>query len=202
VFAQLTKDFLGNPPGKRIDVSDEHGKVLIQQGIAEAIQDDPIGPLVAKTMEQAMGRLSDGINAAVNAALKQFADAQSKSRKNGNPILFGENGEGDHKKNFGDFCLALARDDRKYLEKHYGATISVTRNAGGAVKFVDVPTMVSKFLQPDPARDTIPLHQRGMLQDNTRAHGQKSRGERRRMCESWPAPGDREEFFAWGEFRM
>src|SRR5207249_2415959 len=32
--------------------------------------------------------------------------------------LFGEHG-GDPKRSFGDFCLAVARSDRKYLEKHY-----------------------------------------------------------------------------------
>src|SRR5206468_3902811 len=33
----------------------------------------------------------------------------------------GDGGEGDPKRSFGDFCLAVARKDSKYLEKHYGS---------------------------------------------------------------------------------
>jgi HK97 family phage major capsid protein len=37
-------------------------------------------------------------------------------------LLFGENGEGDPKgKSFGDWLLGVARNDRGYLEKHYGS---------------------------------------------------------------------------------
>src|SRR5262249_30996779 len=64
---------------------------------------------------------------AIGAALKQFADAQTKSSKNAAPAIFGAAGQsagqqGDPKgRTFGDFCLAVARNDRNYLEKHYAS---------------------------------------------------------------------------------
>ena len=61
------------------------------------------------------------MDSVITEALKQFAAAQSKSRKNGAPIIFGEGEGGDPKKTFGDFCIAVARNDRAYLEKHYGS---------------------------------------------------------------------------------
>jgi len=45
----------------------------------------------------------------------------TSSPRNAVPEIFGEGGQGDPKKNFGDFCLAVARGDHHYLEKHYGA---------------------------------------------------------------------------------
>jgi HK97 family phage major capsid protein len=72
-----------------------------------------------------MGLLTKGLDTALNTALKQFADAQSRSTKNGRPVIFGETGDGDPKgKTFGDFALAVARNDRAYLEKHYQSTFN------------------------------------------------------------------------------
>lgn len=118
MFVQLTKDFLGHPPGKRIDVADEHGRLLIQRGVAEGVADDPLAPLLSRATEQLTQRLSEG----VNAALKQFADAQSQSQRVQRPILFGDQGEadGNPKKSFGDWLLHVARNDEGYLEKTYG----------------------------------------------------------------------------------
>jgi HK97 family phage major capsid protein len=119
MFVQLKKEYFNQPAGKRVDVDEPHARMLIEQGIAEALHDDPLAPVLAKTMENAMGKLSDGINGAITAALKQVAEAQAQARRHSLPALFGPGGEGDPKKNFGDFCLAVARGDRAYLEKHY-----------------------------------------------------------------------------------
>ncbi len=116
MFVQLTKEFLGNPPGKRIDVAPEHGQLLIQKGIAEAVADDPLAPAIRQAVEQMSARLSEGIN----TALAQFADAQGQSRRVGRPVLFGDGPAGDPKKCFGDWLLHVARNDEGYLEKTYG----------------------------------------------------------------------------------
>jgi HK97 family phage major capsid protein len=115
VFVQLTKDFLGHAPGQRIDVAEEHGQLLIQRGLAVPIADDPLAPLVGRATEQLTQRLAEG----VNVALRQFADAQSQSRRVARPILFGE-GDGNPKKSFGDWLLHVARNDAAYLDKVYG----------------------------------------------------------------------------------
>jgi HK97 family phage major capsid protein len=111
----LKKEFLGHPPGKRLDVAAEQGQILIGQGVAEAVAEDPLGPAVAKAVEQAVLRLSGGIQ----AALGQFQEAQGQARRHAVPAIFGPAGQGDPRRSFGDFCLAVARGDRHYLEKHY-----------------------------------------------------------------------------------
>jgi HK97 family phage major capsid protein len=130
VFVQLTKDFLGHPPGKRIDVADEHGQLLIQRGIAEPLADDPLAPLVARTTEQITRRLSEG----VNTALRQFADAQSQSRRVAQPLIFGDGASPsqDPKKSFGDWLLHVARNDEPYLEKTYGTVRTKAAMAEGS----------------------------------------------------------------------
>jgi HK97 family phage major capsid protein len=123
MFIQLKKEYFSMPPGRRVDVDEAQAKFLIEQGIAEALQDDPLSPLLAKTMEAAMGRLSEGINAAINGALRQVADAQAHSRRNLVPALFGSTpiGDRDPRHNFGDFCLCIATKNHKRLEEEYGS---------------------------------------------------------------------------------
>jgi len=128
VFVQLTKEFLGNTPGKRIDVSPEHGRLLIERGIATAVGDDPLGPLVTKAVEQLSARLSEGIN----QALTQFADAQGQSRRVARPLIFGSGPTGDTRKCFGDWLLHVARNDEAYLEKTYGTVRTKAALAEGS----------------------------------------------------------------------
>src|SRR5690242_4309836 len=91
--------------------------MLVAQGVAREVTHDPLGPLVAQTMEKAMDKLSEGIGTAVDAALKQFAQAQARSRKNAVPAIFGEGGTGDPKRTFGAFLLAVRTGDQKALEE-------------------------------------------------------------------------------------
>src|SRR5205807_9771528 len=83
---------------------------------------DLIGPAVTRALDAALARAGQTIDAAVNQSLKSFADARTQARKHAAPILFGPGGDGDpHGRTFGDWCLAVARGDRHYLEKHYGS---------------------------------------------------------------------------------
>src|SRR5205823_112469 len=121
MFVQLKKDFMGRKAGERIAVSDTDREDLIKSGIAEAFSDDPITPLVARGIESALGGFTRGLDGIIQATLKQFADAQSQSRRHAVPAIFGPGGSGDPKRSFGDWCLGVARNDRSYLEKHYGS---------------------------------------------------------------------------------
>jgi HK97 family phage major capsid protein len=153
VFVQLTKEFLGNAPGKRIDVSPEHGRLLVQRGIAEEVADDPLGPLVSRTVEQMTARLSEG----VNQALTQFADAQSQSRRVSRPLIFGNGPAGDVRKTFGDWLLHVARNDEAYLEKHYGTvrTKSAMAEGGGTTGGYVVPPEFYQGLMTVVAEQTF-----------------------------------------------
>jgi HK97 family phage major capsid protein len=109
MFVQLQKEFLGRKPGERIDVSESDANALIAQQLATPVTDDLITPAVQRAMEQAFSGFQKGLDAVINAALKQFADAQQKSRKNAVPALFGPDGDGDpHGKTFGDWLLNVA----------------------------------------------------------------------------------------------
>src|SRR5438552_1947465 len=121
MFVQLTKDFLGRRAGERIDVSPADAQSLISAGSATAVADDPISSAVTRALDGALGRLTQNLDGAINQALRGIADAQTQARRHAVPALFGAGGDGDPKKSFGDWCLAVARNDRHYLEKHYGS---------------------------------------------------------------------------------
>lgn len=98
MLIQLTKDFLGNPAGHRLDVADADAQSLIHSGHAEPA--DGIEP----TLEQSFDR----------ALAKAFAkSANARSGAAGNRLPFA--GLGDSPlddpragfKNFGDFALAV-----------------------------------------------------------------------------------------------
>ena len=119
MFVQLTREFLGKPPGERIDVSEADAKQLVEQGVAVAVADDPLGSAAGRAFESALGRLSEAVAKAVDGALKSVVDAGRRCRKNAAPLLFGEGREGDMRRSFGDWLLCVRRGDRKALAERY-----------------------------------------------------------------------------------
>src|SRR5579883_2689364 len=121
MFIELLNDFLGKKAGERIHVAEVEARQLVASGVAKAVSDDLIGPLAAKAMESALAGFSRGLDAVVTETLKQFSQAQGQARKHAVPAIFGAGGNGDPRKSFGDWLLACARNDTRYLEKHYGS---------------------------------------------------------------------------------
>jgi HK97 family phage major capsid protein len=117
MFVQLTKDYFGQKAGARVDVDDPVGRTLIEQGVAEAIQGDPLGPVVARSMEALLAGLTKSLNDTIDSTLREFAAAKTKSRKNAVPALFGEGNSGDPRRTFGSFLLAVRQHDTKTLEE-------------------------------------------------------------------------------------
>ena len=128
MFIELVKEWKGKPVGERIDVPEEYVQILIDSGTARKC-DDPTNGLVSKAMEQAAGKLTESLDGIIALAMKQFATAQTKSRKNGVPEIFGDNGEGDAKHCFGDWLLHAYKQDQAYLEKEYGSSFSPWQKA-------------------------------------------------------------------------
>jgi HK97 family phage major capsid protein len=124
MFIELLKPFLGKPAGERLHVGPDEGPQLVAAGVARAVSDDPLTPVITRGIQGALDGFTRGLDAIITQTLKQFADAQQQARKNGVPALFGPGGAGDPKKTFGDFLLAVARNDRAYLEKHYGSVFN------------------------------------------------------------------------------
>jgi HK97 family phage major capsid protein len=123
MFLELLKAVLGKSAGERIWVSDKaEAEKMIAGGDAKAIPGDALGPTIQQAVRDQFAALN--LNQVITDTLKQFADAQAQSRKVSAPILFGEGGQGDAKKSFGDWALAVARGDSRYLEKHYGSVFN------------------------------------------------------------------------------
>ena len=109
MFVQLLKEFMGRKIGERIDVSETDANALVAQQIATPVADDIITPAVQRAMEQAFSGFQKGLDAVINASLKQFQDAQARSRRGAVPIIFGEGNDGDpHGKTFGDWLVQVA----------------------------------------------------------------------------------------------
>jgi HK97 family phage major capsid protein len=121
MFLSLIKEWQGKPVGEQIDVPDEFAKLLIDQGFAKQAGPSALDGVVSAAVQQATNSWVKSIDQVISATLKQFADAQSQARKSAVPAIFGEGGEGDPKKSFGDWALAVARKDSNYLLKHYGS---------------------------------------------------------------------------------
>jgi HK97 family phage major capsid protein len=146
MFVQLTKDYLGRKAGERLDVGDADGRELIHSGAASPVADDVLTPAVTRAVDSAVQRYTQQLDTLISQSLKAFADAQSQARRAAVPVLFGAAGDGDPKKSFGDWCLAVARGDRHYLEKHYRSTFNEWRQkaamaeASGVTGGYTVPT--------------------------------------------------------------
>lgn len=121
MFIKLLKDFLGKKAGEVIHASDEEAQQLLTAGIGQQMTDDPITPIITRGLESALGGFTRGLDGIITQTLQKFAQAQTHSRKNAVPAIFGPGQSGDPSRSFGDFCLAVARKDTKYLETHYGS---------------------------------------------------------------------------------
>jgi HK97 family phage major capsid protein len=122
MFVTLLKDYFGQQAGATVDVPDDAAALgLINSGIVKKVEGDPYGPLMQKATESCLATITKNIDTIITQAVQEVAKAQSLSKKHAVPLIFGQGGEGDPKKNFGDFCVAVARKDHNYLEKNYGA---------------------------------------------------------------------------------
>jgi HK97 family phage major capsid protein len=140
MFVQLKKEFLGKPAGERIEIAEADGSALVQQGIAESITpSEAVNQLMTKAMEAASAKISDSIAATIDAALQKFKEAQSQAKKHAVPVIFGEGGFGDTKRNFGDWLVKVAtasigkprqaNEAAAALEKDYGTPFNVWQKA-------------------------------------------------------------------------
>jgi HK97 family phage major capsid protein len=182
MLIKLKQDYVGQTSGKVLDVLDTEGKALVDKGIAEEAGQEALSPLVARAMETAMARATDGVNQVIDAALKRFAEAQESARKIARPLIFGDEGEGDIKKNFGDWLRhaitavtakpreALASAD--HLEKVYKQSVYQQKAALGESSGVTggytVPTQFAEQIQQLMAEDTF-IRPRAFVQPMTSA---------------------------------
>ncbi len=163
MFVQLTKDYFGQKAGARVDVDEPVAKTLIGASIAEAVQGDPLAPVVARSMEAMLANLTKSLSDAIDSALREFAAAKAKSRKNAVPALFGEGNGGDPRKTFGHYLLAVRHRDARALEElgsHFADWDSAGSKAalattGGTVGGYTVPTQFLPTLLSAAAEQSV-----------------------------------------------
>jgi hypothetical protein len=66
MFVELLSDHLGQKAGTRIDVSDADGSFLISAGRAKAVAGDPLADTVGRSISDAMGKITGGLEKAVD----------------------------------------------------------------------------------------------------------------------------------------
>src|SRR4051794_24499448 len=90
MWVEHVKDFLGQKARQRIDLDDVNAKSLITNGTAKEVTDNPLDAVIQKSMADMMAKVSGAIESAAISAVKQFVEAQTKSRKNQVPSRLGE----------------------------------------------------------------------------------------------------------------
>ena len=56
MFVVLKKDYFGQKAGTTLDIDEPHTKSLLDQGIVEAVEGDPYGPLIAKAVATSIAK--------------------------------------------------------------------------------------------------------------------------------------------------
>jgi HK97 family phage major capsid protein len=139
MFVQLLKEWKGKAAGETIQVPEEYGPLLIEQKIAAAVAHDPLNGLLTKAMEDVTSKWAQSMDQVIHLALKKFQEIQSQARKHSVPAIFGEGGDGDPKKNFGDWLVKVATatigkprqaaEAAAALEKDYGSSFNPWQKA-------------------------------------------------------------------------
>lgn len=117
MFVELKKDYFNQPAGARVDVEEAVAGTLIGQGIAQPIEGNPLAPVITRSVDSMLATLTRSLNEALDNGLKQFSQAQTRSRRNGVPAIFGAGGSGDPRRTFGSYLLAIRRGDARALEE-------------------------------------------------------------------------------------
>lgn len=131
MLIQLTKDFLGNTAGHRLDIPDADAQTLLAQGYAQAVDDDPILPMVQRSIQPA---LESSLEKALGKVLAKAGAMPFAG--------LGDSAHDDPRagfKNFGDFALAVKDacqpgkrpDDRLALMMKTPAGLNETTSAEG-----------------------------------------------------------------------
>ena len=156
MFVQLKKDFVGHPAGERIDLEELIAKSLCANGTAEEIPGDPLGTLIAQSMESCLANLTKTLDQSLEAALKEFATTATKSRRNRDPALYGNKVPDKPEHSFGNFLMAVCEKNYKALDEMGAPAVE---NDGTLVK-ADMTTNIGArggFMVPTQHYDDIAL---------------------------------------------
>jgi HK97 family phage major capsid protein len=145
MLIELKQPYFGKPAGTKEHVPEDLARTLIAQGIAHS------------TIEQGISNLLTGT---VEKTLDNIQRAQTLSLKGARAAIFGEAGEGDPRRNFGDWCLtALAatskrtapadrRDAFHRLETvYFSQKAAIAESSGATGGFLVPPDFYKRLLE-------------------------------------------------------
>jgi HK97 family phage major capsid protein len=130
MYLKLLKEWKNQPAGATIDVPEEYAPLLTEPRIAEPVAGDPVENRVAQALQAAGTRWTKSLDQIIDMALQKVQEAQSQAMRHARPALFGPRGDGDPKHSFGDWLLAVRRNDGRYLADQYGSHFADWDNAG------------------------------------------------------------------------
>jgi len=144
MFVQLLKEFLGHAAGAQIDVADSDADRLIRDGIAQAVADDPVAPLLTRA-----------VDGAVDRAVQRFLQAHTSQRSSAHASLLTHQQEDPRCgfKNLGEFALAVKdacqpgkRPDDRLVVMHKAAS-GMGESFGSDGGFMVPPEFTNRLLE-------------------------------------------------------
>jgi len=163
MWVTLSKTWNGKPVGEQISVSDTDGDVLTKAGYATRVEGDPMQGVMADTFQKGMANLTDSLSKAVNASLQQYGEASNKSRRNANPLIFGNDHHADPELGFGKWLQAVKVSDTKAIEKFWPDSLKDLGTTTGAAGGFLMPTDFADTLMSVPA-DNVVVRPRAYIQ--------------------------------------
>jgi len=182
MLIKLKADFMNQKAGQIVEAKDEEAEVLISKGIAEKASEDALSAIVTKASDALMTKVNDSVSKIIDATLRQFLEAQSQAKKFAMPAIFGKAGDGDPKKNFGDWLhhavIACTAHGKKaieaidHLDKNYDQLNIQKKTAlgesSGQTGGYTVPQQFSEQIQLLMAENTF-IRPRAFVQPMTSA---------------------------------
>jgi len=136
MYIELLQDYMGHKAGAQLECDDKTFGNLCEQGIAKAINGDPLEERLSGHLEDLTSGVIKEVSEQIETLLTKFDAALKKSRKYQTPAIFGESGEGDPGKTFGAYLLAVKKGDEAALDSFgsqfvAGKDLSVGVGTGG-----------------------------------------------------------------------
>lgn len=164
----LVKLLTGRDVGKVVEMDDADATNMIDQGQATASVGKAIEALVEKSTQAFEKSVETTITKSVDEALTRFLAAQAGAKKHATPAIFGEGGDGDHNRCFGDWLhhaiKAIAGKGREpyqaaeYLEKKYPSSVrrkAALAEGSGVTGGYTVPVEFSSKIMEMIVEDTF-----------------------------------------------
>ncbi len=150
----LTKNWHEQKAGEQLSMDDTHADLLVQGGYAEYVRQPGLDAMFGDLLARTTGKLTEGLDSAIDAALKKFAAENTRSKASHNPAIWGSGRDGDPDKSFAKFLLAVRTNDRKAIDgfgSHWvdgEAKADLTGQSGPLGGYLIPEVFIQRILEP------------------------------------------------------